>query len=289
MFANRRQEDAALMEPDCQSGISRRSCLSRAALAALTLSYALPPNVLARREVSPLPEKSCVTDDWGGVSIRSGSEFTFEWTLRGERRKLSFDLENRFSTVKAQAMCAKLSNEHSEANYLRMAAYDPCRHTLLAALTNKLITSAKRFGVSPLENTIAFVQSIPHECDIGSQQWPTQSLLNNVADCSDKTVLAAALIEEMARLQSGLGRTWRHVATSKRLWIFLSRENHITIALNAPYCFRIGIPIHRDEAHVRTDGKKFFFTELNGSPYRKVGGWGSFPPEDWTVIVPWSA
>ena len=288
MFPNDRQEDVALMEPDGPVGISRRSYLSGAALAAVALSCALPSSVFARREQPPIPEKSCVDDDWGGASVRSGSEFTFDWTLRNQRRSVSFDLGNRFSTVKAQAMCAKLSDEHSKANYLRMAAYDPCRYSLLAALASELMTSAKRFEVSPLENIIAFVQSIPHECNINSQQWPTQSLLNNVADCSDKTVLAAALIEEMARLESRLGRTWRHVATNKRLWLFLSRENHITIALNAAYCLRIGIPIHRDETHLRADGKKFFFTELNGSPYRKVGEWGSFPLKDWTVIVPWS-
>ena len=283
MLLNRRHE-VVLAEPQGHVGFSRRSCLS--GVAALVLPLASPPSVLAHRKKPP--EKSCVNkDDWGSVSVRSGSIFTFEWTLRGRKRQVSFDLGNRFSAVKAYSTVRRLPHDHSPENYLRMAAYDPYRHTLLAALARKLIRSAKMFQVSPLENVIAFVQSIPH-CDIGRQRWPTESLLNGVADCSDKSVLAAALIEEVVRLQLGLGRESRYAAADRCLWLFFRRPGHITIGLLKRYCHDNNMTIHKDGASSKALGQVYFFSELNGSPHRKIGQWsGTFPRDNWMLIIPY--
>ena len=294
--------------------VSRRAVLC-AALASSIIpfsAYAASKNALCRYT------SVCPDNSGGGrpLSVELGEDFVkFRWILFHRNRKLemSMPLED-FDYKEALHRTQGLSHCHTAEMYLQMVYRDPNRYGLLSRVAHGLVAGTPD-GVNTFQNILSFVQGLPHCESKEEQKWPTESLLTGGADCSDKTVLAAALLE-----LSGLGSRRKTCSGTEPgkipLWVMLETDEylHLTLGLNkraiSPARRHIkkaldGDSAPRDRCHmevatpayyVEYNGDKYLYTELNGGLRYLPGMSPTFLSkssqkdvsqiDDWQIIAP---
>ena len=80
--------------------------------------------------------------------------------------------------------------------YIRMAEEDKYRKKIIRPLVTAITEKAWSMQEDPAKLMLSFVQGIPYASRKLYQQWPTQTVLGMAGDCSDTTVLLAAMFEQ---------------------------------------------------------------------------------------------
>ena len=210
------------------------------------------------------------------LSKSSPAVVNVEWKVG--QKKMAFQTRLRdklpvsFGTVPARRAVKRAEQQMSRkliAGYERPERYyvmiheEPNMATLIKPLASALTAAAIGFrnhgeSVDPIRNILAFVQSLPHECNDGiGPQWPTESLLGSAADCDDKTILACAL----------LNAAMRYYEKPPAPWVMIYFPGHLTLGLNSSFCkaWKKGV-----KGFSYSD-QQFIYVEMNAGPNTKVG------------------
>lgn len=294
--------------------------VSRRAVVCAALASSVIPFAAHAASKNPLCRYTSLCDDNSGgrrpSSVERGEDFvTFRWILsrRSGNLEMSMTLQD-FDYKEALHRTQGLSHCHTAEMYLRMVYHDPNRDGLLRRVAQKLVAGTP-YGVNTFQNILSFVQGLPHCESREEQKWPTESLLTGGADCSDKTVLAAALLE-----LSGLGVRRKSCSGTQPgtipLWVMLrtSKHLHLTLGLNKRALFperrhikklidgdaapreRCHMEVASPAYYVDYNGDRYLYTELNGGLRYLPGMSPTFLSkwnekdvsqiDDWQIIAP---
>ena len=137
-----------------------------------------------------------ISDDGEGYSTRRGSEFEFHWQYKDKyvgtvECQLGFDINANFDAV--QRWYGRLDHKHGR--YGRNVVEEPFKD-VIRFVARQLKQRADDLGVRYGELALAFVQSLPYQADMGGyQRYASECLLDRQGDCSDTSVLYAALMD----------------------------------------------------------------------------------------------
>ena len=196
---------------DQRSGWGRRSVL--AGMGASALSLWLPVRAADNLgECSPLDRKRAASENQSYVTeITNSARIWFvRWDHRGRPVDVHFEAPD-FSSGYLRQIMAEKSHRHQTSLYMDMARNDPFRTVFLWPLVDAVvrraygslepdapvtvITPNAKWRFDPADLLLTLVQGIPYICRRRYQAWPSETLLDNVGDCSDTSVLYAALLD----------------------------------------------------------------------------------------------
>ena len=197
----------------------------------------------------------------------NGRTFTYSWghlhSITGSFHRIEISFEKHNNLTEGQMMrklVNRMSHRESDQHYLTMATTAPYRRTFLRPLVQGIMQAADALEDHPVPLILSLVQSIAYRCEDGYQSWPVECLLQLHADCSDASVCAAALLEELHWLQRK-EVDWDRVP----LWVFLQneQERHMAIAVRLPDRHAI-----KDGFFIMDRGRKYFVAETTWTGWR---------------------
>lgn len=133
---------------------------------------------------------------------------------------------------------------HAHGNYRGFIRNEPFKQ-ILNELSTAIYSTCIANNYDLIDYTLAFVQSIPHFAEMGAyQQYPSELVINGTGDCSDKSVLFAAVLDSY-------GGVYKN--------IFIQYPGHVNVGLWST----------RDGCYIKFQDKKFIICETNS--FSKIG------------------
>ena len=158
-----------------------------------------------------------VPDSYNTLKTVDGRVFRYTWKHDGRWVNIGFEPAPRFTSSGAARKFATLAHSHNRTLMVRMAMYDPYKFDFLVPLVETIVSRAQSIAKDPVALLLSFVQGFSYKDEEGYQSWPTEVLLHAHGDCSDSSVLFAALIDIYHKYHV------RRVRSSEQvpLWLYL--------------------------------------------------------------------
>ena len=266
--------------PHRQTGLQRRHVL--AGLGAGALAPWLPAHArdVGSDECSPRDRKRVAAGNQSYVTTieNAAGHWSVEWVHNGYPVQVNFAAPN-FSSGHLREVMARKSHRHGTDQYLEMTRHDPFRATFLWPLVwavvqraygrlepgapSTVITPEARWRTDPADLLLTLVQGLPYLCRHRYQGWPSETLLDNAGDCSDTSVLYAALLDvyQEAYLESfGCDSIWM-------LMIGEDDDRHMAVGLREHSGFG-----YRGSYFIGPrSNRRFYFCETTGTGWQ-IGG-----------------
>ena len=206
----------------------------------LMLSATLPlpsnaGNLRGKRPKSP----RLVRDDYTTSLEISGDDYRYRWKHNDLDIDIKFQPKSGFVTSDARRRLMRLNHTESTRLYRIIAENDPYRKAFISPFVEAVARKATRMRIDPAELLLSFVQGLPNKPEVGYQAWATETMLQVHGDCSDTSVLYAALLEQFQ------ARRYRCIGGAP-LWCFLigaRNESHMAVGVRERPGFLILEPI----------------------------------------------
>ena len=171
-----------------------------------------------------------VPDPYSTVKTVDGTAFRYTWKHDGRWVNIGFKPARRFTSSGAARKFSTLEHSHNRELMVMMAWNDPYKFDFLVPLVAAIVSRAQSIGKDPAALLLSFVQGFSYKDEDGYQSWPTQVLLHAHGDCSDSSVLFAALINIYHKYHV------RRVRRSEQtpLWVYLfgvGTDTHMAVGI----------------------------------------------------------
>ena len=201
-------------------------------------------------------------DGYVTKKIMEGNFFRYSWIHQGQDVSVGFSAGDGFTSSDAlRHIIRRLKHTHKKALMVTMAEKDPYRSLFLDPLVGAILTQAEKMNADPVRLMLSLTQGLPYKPENEYQAWPTETLINVHGDCSDTSVVFAALLERYHKTHPEFGRT--------PLWVFLLGQTHMAVGVRSHAAVRYS------GTYWTKLGEKYFFAETTGT------GWdvGQRPPK----------
>lgn len=208
-------------------------------------NYVTAQDQFCRDNANREPSYSNNFFDWNNYdhSTRNGNEIIYNWLygFDGEFTSMSMTIIFNRGFQYMQDVYKRIGHIHGNY-YNQYVGKDPFEIDV-GVIAKILGEKAKLYKYDKAKVALSFVQSLPHDPDIGGyQRYAVECLIDRKGDCSDKSVLLMAILT------------------------YMGRE---CISLSYPGHLAVGIREYPDQCiyynrHYKYNGFAFYFAETNG-------------------------
>ncbi len=200
---------------------------------------------MSLQTISTTPKNDRRGGDGGGYSERYGNTIYFYFNTENHfGDEVSFELELNLPYDYDYMQTRFTQLNHSHGRYSENVKKDPFKF-MVEDVAAKIKWQAEINDISPAALALAFSQSIPYQANMGSyQRHPSEVLLDRSGDCSDTSVLLAALLYAM-----NIGA------------VFLEYPDHLAVAV---WC-----STEQSGIYFYKDGRRYYLCETTST--QKIG------------------
>lgn len=166
---------------------------------------------------------------------------TYSWIHDFEPMEFSIDFNRGLKFM--HKSYATMNHQHG--NYPRFVDKDPYKNDL-KVFVKSLRRLANQRDISIDKLIVSFVQSLRYNDIDDHQRYPVETLIDGTGDCSDKSVLLVAMLEE--------------VGTDA---IFLGYPGHLAVGIEEPLLLLAHYKY--SGTYYSYDNEKYFFVETTGN------------------------
>ena len=182
--------------------------------------------------------------------------FRYSWDHRGRPISVEFQPAKGFVSSDAlRHVMRNLRHSHNRDLMMAMAEEEPYRRSFIRPLVDAICSKAQRMRIDPVRLLLSFTQGMAYKPEGAYQSWPTEVLLTVHGDCSDTSVLFAALVEQyQATRVARVGRV--------PLWVYLygiKDDRHMAVGV------RPHAGIRYSGVNWRKKGHRYYFCETTGT------------------------